>query len=187
MVPLNQHGEAARAFLLANELKPREGESFSSLCGRAKEALVAFDDGDTCIFMLTERDERRARRYGDLYWRLTTLDLAEVTVWPGMSRLDPALTEGSVLEVAERLQGKQLPHEVERLSRLLRLSDEIGVAAAIEWMTLLPLLGMPDGVLHQRVVAPLQYWTLDDGCARSVALATLGVTSVRAYVGEPRR
>ena len=180
-------GEAARAFLLANELKPRAGEDFSSLYNRVAAALGAFGDEDTCVSILTMRDEKRGRRYGELHWRLVTLDLAEVTVWPGMSQLNPALTGGSVLDVAERLRGEQLPEEAGRLSRLLRLSDEIGVAAAMEWLTLLPLLALPDATLHERAIVPAQYWTLDDGCARSVTLATLGVTSVRAYVGEPEK
>jgi hypothetical protein len=176
--------DASRAFLLANALKPHGSESLEELWARAHDLGPTYESLPSPLATLTRQDPPRGLRYASLSWELTDIDLTEVTVWPGMSGLPQEWTDGSVVDVAARVIGEDLPNSAGRLAGLLRFVEQIETSDAVEWLTTLPLLIVPETLLHTRLLQPRQHWTLDDGCARSVALAILGVSSVRVYAGK---
>lgn len=71
-----------------------------------------------------------------------------------------------------------------RLTSLLALVDKHERDDLIAWLTVMPLLVMPDEFLHSRSPDPGAPWAIDDGCHRAVMLSLLGVESVPALVGE---
>lgn len=171
---------AARAFLIANALKPRLEESFDDLQERSSAEFTHFASGEFALSHLGRHDPVRATRYNTLSWTPVRVALADVLVLPGMCGLPTSWTLGSASYVAKVLSNVALPPRAARVARLLRLADEVGAERAIAWMTILPLLCIPSRHAGHSDAAP---WLFDDGCVRSVVLASLGVTHALMYAG----
>lgn len=175
---------AACVFLLADELKPRGEEKIADLRLRAAEAAASLRQGPATLTKLADRDPVRSRQYGLLTWRRRRVLLHELRVWPGMGGLPESWSAGSVVEVADRLRHGVVPESAMRLTSLLALVDKHERDDLIAWLTVMPLLVMPDEFLHSRSPDPGAPWAIDDGCHRAVMLSLLGVESVPALVGE---
>jgi len=176
---------AAATFLMAEALRPREGEKIADLRLRVDEAAASVRQGAGALALLADRDPVRSHRYGLLTWRRRSLPLREMRVWPGMGGLPDSWCEGSVAEVAGRLRREEMPESATRLKRLLALMSELDREDLTTWLTYLPLLVVPDAVLHGRPPHPTAPWDIDDGCHRAVMLSLLEVESVPVLVGEP--
>lgn len=173
---------AAEAFLLADLLKPRMGETLSGLKLRAITAKPPLKNG-SALELLMEKDKARGMRYSMLTWETAVLRLDELSVWPKMDHLPEEWCEGSVIDVVEIIKRNELPAGARRLRRILETLRDEGAKASAEWFELLPLLAVPETVLHNRS-GYHPAWTLDDGCSRAVALGLLGVGHVTVLVGH---
>jgi len=150
--------------------------------GAAQEAAVR---GAGALVQLGVRDPVRAARYGALIWRSAVMPLAQVRVWPGMSGLPVPWCAGSVDDVAARLSAGGVPASASRLAELLVAVAGLTRDEAVSWLTFLPLLVVPDALLHDRPPHRGSPWALDDGCNRAAALALLAVGQVPVLVGVP--
>jgi tetratricopeptide (TPR) repeat protein len=176
---------AATTFLLADALKPKEGETFAELRLRAEEATSTVSHGAEALAALGERDPARAHRYRTLTWRRRQLPLRDLRVWPGMGGLPDSWCDGSVVDTANHLRREGVPESAARLKDLLPLLSNIDRDELSDWLSYLPLLVVPDVVMHDRPPHPTAPWRLDDGCHRAIMLCLLGIESVAVLVGEP--
>jgi len=177
---------AAATFLVADALKPTRGETIAAIRSRAVAAQEAAVAGAGALARLGVHDPERAHRYGALTWSVRTMSLAQVRVWPGMGGLPLPWCAGSVDDVAARLAAGRVPASASRLVAMLSATGDLARHEAISWLTFLPLLVVPDALLHDHLPHPGSPWALDDGCHRAVLLALLAVGSVSVLVGEPR-
>ena len=176
---------AATTFLVAEALKPREGEKIADLRLRVDDAAASVRRGAGALALLSDRDPVRSRRYGLLTWRRRRLPLDEMRVWPGMGGLPDSWCEGSVAEVAGRLRREEAPESATRLRSMLALIGQLDREDLTTWLAYLPLLVVPDAVLHGRSPHPTAPWGIEDGSHRAVMLSLLDVESVPVLVGEP--
>ena len=175
---------AAAAFLLAEALKPREGESFAALCERAQRTSPERPNGREPLTDLRRRDPVRAARYEQFVWTPQVLPLAQIRVWPGMDHLPASWCEGAVPQVASYVRRFGVPETARRMHSIWALTSTIEPATLIDWLECIPLPVIPDAMLHDRPPLSGAPWSLDDGCTRAVVLCLLGVESVRVLVGE---
>lgn len=176
-------GLAAAAFLCADEMKPVDGEELSAL--RIRAAATEFPVGLAALGLLALKDPVRASRYRALVWLSRVVPFAELRAWPGAGGLPEAWCAGSVVETADFVRREGVPASAVGFLRLLALLDEVGRDVLVEWLSVLPLLAVPDELLHGRVSHATARWALDDGCHRAVMLSLLGVESARVLVGSP--
>jgi tetratricopeptide (TPR) repeat protein len=178
---------AARAFLQADGLKPTAGETFAELVGRAEETSLQIPDGLEAMDALDVRDPVRSARYRTLTWTRRCLPLSELRVWPGMGGLPVTWCRGSVVDTANRVRRAGLPESATRLKELLSLrdDDQVDRDQLVKWLSRVPLLVVPDSLLHDRPSSSTELWAIDDGCHRAVVLSLLGVESAIVLAGEP--
>jgi hypothetical protein len=184
---------AAAAFLLANALKPRVGESFVELLARAERTSPERPNGQDPLADLQESDPVRAAYYAQLIWTPARLPLAQMRVWPGMDGLPRDWCVGAVPEVAAHVGTYGIPESAHRMAGIWALTRTLEKSVLVEWLMRIPLLAIPDtvfsGVLNaegspRRALLPGAPWTLDDGCTRAVVLSLLGISEVLVMAGH---
>ena len=173
---------------LADALKPRGQETLGDLRRRAAATARLTSRGGQALAEVAARDSRRADYYKALSWRSARLPLRSLRPWPGMSGLPKDWCHGTVEDTAELIRQEGVPASAQRrLRSLLAMADQHGREETVAWLTSLPLIAVPDAILHDRPAHATALWGLDDGCARSITLSLLGVKAVVVLVGEPAR
>ena len=176
---------AARTFLLAEALKPATGEAFAELLHRADTTSSSVPTGADALLALAERDPTRAGFYSTLTWTRKQLPLLTLRAWPAMGGLPDSWCQGSIAETAEFVRRQGVPESATRLQQLVSLQQQVDRDELVQWLSNVPLLVVPETLLHQRPLHPTAIWAVDDGSHRAIVLALLDVESVVALVGEP--
>ena len=179
--------DPAFVMLLSYALKPDDRETFSDLQRRADETALSTPRGPGALAAVAAMDSRRADYYKALSWRHARLPLRDLRPWPGMSGLPRDWCHGTIEDTAELIRREGMPASAERrLCSMVALADQYSRREVVSWLTRLPLIAVPDAVLHDRPAHTTAAWGLDEGCARSVALSLLGVKTAGVLVGEFR-
>ena len=165
----------AWAYLAADRFKDvPDSEDFLKKFIEALKLTV--EDPETFWEQIREKDAKRADYLDRGDWKLETVSLESIGVYPKFSGFGDEYCTGSVLDTAEKIKGtKEYPL---KRSRLMDMSEK--------WMTItkfLPPILVPGGTLRGRHDEyEEKEYDVDDGNHRLVAAALAGATEAICFV-----
>lgn len=162
---------ACEIFVVANLAKPDHPEVASIISQRIAQLWAEVASWSDEQVYLTVTDAARRRRFRDRNWGLRTVRLEDIAVWPGMGGLPLALTHGSVVDTARRIQDEGIPKNARRLRALVDAAerDPVGIERVCR---ALPLIAVEYSVLREEHPHSVT-WVLDDGSHRAAVLALI--------------